>query len=156
MGATFFKNQRQGVKLVNPNAHNTIPSLHGSRPYPGGYRRDTLKKVLVSNLLGTVIFKMAGKGDAVINVSLNGTLEPASPSLQNCIKYSSTGKYFSVLCDFGVALILEIKGTSRVYVSLKLEMKCRESMFTVRFWKRASQRLVILQVQSLQLSPCVP
>lgn len=62
---------------------------------------------------------MAGKGDAVINVSLNGTLEPASPSLQNCIKYSSTGKYFSVLCDFGVALILEIKGTSRVYVSLK-------------------------------------
>ena len=66
---------------------------------------------------------MAGKGDAVIDVSLNGTLEPASPSLQNCIKYSSTGKYFSVLCDFGVALILEIKGTSRVYVSLKLEMK---------------------------------
>ena len=145
MGATFFKNQRQGVKLANPNARNTVPS-HSRLPalprrVPSGH---PLKKVLVSILLGTVIFKMAGKGDAMIDVSLNGTLEPASPSLQNCIKYSSTGKYFSVLCDFGVALILEIKGAARVYVSLKLEMKCRESMFTVRFWKRASQRLVIL------------
>lgn len=119
MGATFFKNQRQGVKLANSNAqHGTISSRLPALPrrVPSGH---PLKKVLVSNLLGTVIFKMAGKGDAVINVSLNGTLEPASPSLQNCIKYSSTGKYFSVLCDFGVALILEIKGTSRVYVSLK-------------------------------------
>lgn len=52
---------------------------------------------------------MAGKGKAVVSVSVNGALEPASPSLQNCIKYSSTGKYFSVLCDFGTVLILELK-----------------------------------------------
>ena len=44
------------------------------------------------------------------NVSCGGILEPASPSLQNCIKFSNSGSYFSVLCDFGVVCVCDLKG----------------------------------------------
>ena len=55
-------------------------------------------------------------GDSVIRVSFDrdGILEPASPSLQNCIKFSNSGKYFSALCDFGAVSICQLTGISGV------------------------------------------
>ncbi|KAL9953442.1 hypothetical protein ACROYT_G040863 [Oculina patagonica] len=44
----------------------------------------------------------------IVSVGFDGILEPASPSLQNCIKFSSSGRLFSVLCDFGVVCICEL------------------------------------------------
>ncbi|XP_020607680.1 uncharacterized protein LOC110046328 [Orbicella faveolata] len=46
--------------------------------------------------------------DSVVCVSFDGILEPASPSLQNCIKFSKSGRYLSALCDFGVVSICQL------------------------------------------------
>ena len=53
------------------------------------------------------------------NVSCDGILEPASPSLQNCIKFPNNGSYFSVLCDFGVVCVCELKG-KRIIIRSRL------------------------------------
>ena len=58
---------------------------------------------------------MAGGGTAAVSVSFDEVLEPASPSLQNCINFSSNGRYFSILCDFGTVLICELRGKLRVF-----------------------------------------
>ena len=50
-----------------------------------------------------------------MNVGFDGILGPASPSLQNCIKFSSSGRFFSALCDFGVVCICELTGKLRVF-----------------------------------------
>lgn len=56
------------------------------------------------------LFKMAGGNDLAVSVSCARILEAASPSLQNCVKFSNNGKYFSVLCDFGIVSVCELKG----------------------------------------------
>ena len=55
---------------------------------------------------------MAGGNDFAENVSCVGILDPASPSLQNCIQFSSSGRFFSALCDFGIVSVCELKGKS--------------------------------------------
>ena len=49
-----------------------------------------------------------GEVDLENQISLSCTLEPSSASLQNCLKISTSGRLVSILCEFGVVLILEI------------------------------------------------
>ena len=37
-------------------------------------------------------------------------LQSPSPSLQNSIKFSYSGRYFSALCDFGAVQVCQLKG----------------------------------------------
>ena len=46
----------------------------------------------------------------VFPFSCVGMLESPSPSLQNSIKFSYSGSYFSALCDFGVVQVCQLKG----------------------------------------------
>ena len=60
--------------------------------------------------------------DSVVHVSFDGKLEPASPSLQNCIKFSNSGRYFSALCDFGAVSICQLTGISEVNFGNKIRV----------------------------------
>lgn len=48
--------------------------------------------------------------DSATVVFCEGIFDAASPSLQNCFRYSSSGKYLSFLCDFGSVSVGELKG----------------------------------------------
>ena len=60
--------------------------------------------------------------DLVVPVSFDG-MEPASPSLQNCIKFSNSGRYFSALCDFGAVSICQLTGTSEINFGNKIRAR---------------------------------
>ena len=59
--------------------------------------------------------------DFVVRVSFDD-MEPASPSLQNCIKFSNSGRYFSALCDFGAVSICQLTGTSEINFGNKIRV----------------------------------
>ena len=48
--------------------------------------------------------------DSATVVFCEGIFHAASPSLQNCFRFSSSGKYLSFLCDFGSVSVGELKG----------------------------------------------
>ncbi|XP_067030021.1 uncharacterized protein [Acropora muricata] len=50
--------------------------------------------------------------DSATVVFCEGIFDAASPSLQNCFRFSSSGKYLSFLCDFGSVSVGELKETS--------------------------------------------
>ena len=58
---------------------------------------------------------MAGGNVFAESMSCVGILEAASPSLQNCIQFSNSGRYFSALCDFGIVSVCELKGKKLFY-----------------------------------------
>ena len=43
-------------------------------------------------------------------MALGGVSLPPTPALRNSVKCSSTGKFISILCDFGTVQILRLKG----------------------------------------------
>ncbi|XP_068730518.1 uncharacterized protein [Montipora capricornis] len=70
-----------------------------------------------SRQLGTQItesgtFKMSADSGPAVMLSCDGSFEAISPSLQNCIRFSSSGKYFSILCDFGSVSISLLEDTN--------------------------------------------
>ena len=81
----------------------------GRNPLPSPNR---LLLVTSAQITESENFKMAGGIDFGNSVSCAGILEQASPSLQNCIQFSNSGRYFSALCDFGIVSVCELKGKS--------------------------------------------
>lgn len=57
---------------------------------------------------------MSEAEDSATLVSCEGIFGAASPSLQNCFRFSSSGKYLSFLCDFGSVSVGELKGKKAV------------------------------------------
>jgi hypothetical protein len=55
-------------------------------------------------------FKMAGCLDFHNPLNISGKLKPPTASLQNCLKCSHDYRYFSLLCDFGIATIVQVEG----------------------------------------------
>ncbi|XP_028517377.1 uncharacterized protein LOC114575886 [Exaiptasia diaphana] len=49
---------------------------------------------------------MAGGLDCL---KVDGKLNPPAATLQNCLKFSHDCKYLSLLCDFGLTTVIEIK-----------------------------------------------
>ena len=75
-------------------------------------------------------FKMAGdtkleeRGGKVLNLCCKLEPSSASASLQNCLKTSSSGKYISVLCEFGIVLILDLRVTEGKIYAETMKKDC--------------------------------
>lgn len=78
-------------------------------------------------------------------------LEPSSASLQNCLKCSSSGRFVSMLCEFGVVLILEVgKGKNMVG-----QIRNRFSSFSQHSRLRSSCGSVIVFALDLHIDSAI-
>ena len=85
-------------------------------------------------------FKMSADSGPAIMLSCDGSFEAISPSLQNCIRFSSSGKYFSILCDFGSVSISLLEGKK----SLKHDVLTRYSPVYDHEFKKPVKRFLSL------------